>query len=41
VAVIVLFNLTVFAVGLFGIYIVDKYVAPAFSEQSFPQPRLD
>ena len=27
-------------VGLVGIYIADEYVTPAFSEQSFPQPRL-
>jgi len=25
---------------LVGIYIADEYVTPAFSEQSFPQPRL-
>jgi hypothetical protein len=27
-------------VGLVGIYIADEYATPAFSEQSFPQPRL-
>jgi hypothetical protein len=39
VAVIVLLNLTAFVAGLVGVYIADEYVTPAFSEQSFPQPR--
>lgn len=30
----------VLVLGLVGIYIADEYVRPAFSEQSFPQPRL-
>jgi hypothetical protein len=30
----------VLVLGLVGIYIADEYVTPAFSEQSFPQPRL-
>ena len=26
--------------GLVWIYVADEYMTPAFSEQSFPQPRL-
>ena len=39
VALIVVFNLTVFVTGLVVICIADEYVTPAFSEQSVPPSR--
>jgi hypothetical protein len=38
--VLLLLNMTLWLVGLIGIYIGDEYVTPALSEQSVPQPKL-
>jgi hypothetical protein len=39
VTVVVVLDLMAFAIGLIGIYVADEYMTPAFSEQSFPQPK--
>jgi len=37
---LVLLNLLGFVAGLIGSVIADEYMTPAYSEQSYPQPRL-
>jgi hypothetical protein len=38
-AVLLLLNMTLWLVGLVGIYVGDEHVSPALSEQSVPQPK--
>jgi hypothetical protein len=38
--VLIMIWMAAIAAGLVWVYVADEYMTPAFSEQSFPQPRL-